>query len=115
MVLAFHSEDVLYPENYTIEHNNKKMTYQCMECGKSYKHRNCLSKHVWEHSEEWELASSFLLTKHQQVQMLEAAAILMTIDKHSHYSPTIKKRKLSTEEEEKSSEEDDIHIDMDDL
>jgi hypothetical protein len=47
--------------------------------------------------------------------MLEAAAILMTIDKHSHYSPTIKKRKLSTEEEEKSSEEDDIHIDMDDL
>ncbi|KAI8888052.1 hypothetical protein K501DRAFT_330097 [Backusella circina FSU 941] len=113
MALAYHSEERFYPENYTIEHSDKKTTYQCMECGKTYKHRNCLTKHVWEHSEEWELASSFLLTKHQQVQMLEAAAILMTIDKYSHYSPTIKKRKMTSEEE--SVEEEDIQIDMDDL
>jgi hypothetical protein len=55
-------------------------TYCCRDCGKSYKHPNCLQKHKWEHSEEWELTSKLPLTKHQQVQMLEAAAILISMD-----------------------------------
>lgn len=59
-----------------------KDRYQCRECGKVYKHPNCLSKHQWEHSEEWEFTSQFLLTKHQQVQLLEAAAILMNMMHH---------------------------------
>jgi len=46
-----------------------------------YRHPNCLVKHRWEHSPHWREASKFLLSKHQQVQMLEAAAIL------SHISP----------------------------
>ncbi|KAG0171554.1 hypothetical protein DFQ28_000811 [Apophysomyces sp. BC1034] len=54
--------------------------HRCGDCGKMYKHPNCLVKHRWEHSEEWELTSKLLLTKHQQVQMLEAAAILVGMD-----------------------------------
>ncbi|KAI9027160.1 hypothetical protein CLU79DRAFT_698277 [Phycomyces nitens] len=102
------------PENYTIDHSmaNTNTTgikirqrrpsegyrkarlsaepkhyqaHRCDECGKVYKHLNCLVKHRWEHSDEWELTSKFLLTKHQQVQMLEAAAILVSMD--GSYSP----------------------------
>ncbi|KAI9497489.1 hypothetical protein BDB00DRAFT_748811, partial [Zychaea mexicana] len=96
------------PENYTIEHSSspipiasslnhrrhstrpdsqseshgggRKSIHRCEECGKMYKHPNCLSKHRWEHSEQWGLTSKLLLTKHQQVQMLEAAAILVSMD-----------------------------------
>ncbi|KAI9471427.1 hypothetical protein BDB00DRAFT_861857 [Zychaea mexicana] len=57
-----------------------KMLHRCEDCGKVYKHPSCLSKHRWEHSDEWELTSKLLLTKHQQVQMLEAAAILVSLD-----------------------------------
>lgn len=55
--------------------------YRCNDCGKSYKSHNCLQKHRWEHSEEWELTKKLPLTKHQQVQMLEAAAILIGMDR----------------------------------
>ncbi|KAI9343011.1 hypothetical protein BD770DRAFT_398423 [Pilaira anomala] len=55
--------------------------YRCNDCGKSYKHPNCLQKHRWEHSEEWEVTKKLSLTKHQQVQMLEAAAILIGMDR----------------------------------
>ncbi|SCZ91439.1 BZ3500_MvSof-1268-A1-R1_Chr1-2g01409 [Microbotryum saponariae] len=41
-----------------------------------YKHAACLQKHRWEHTEQWQEASKLLLSKHQQVQLLEAAAIL---------------------------------------
>ncbi|CAG8486324.1 2322_t:CDS:2 [Funneliformis caledonium] len=56
-----------------------KTTYTCHECGKKYKHRNCLVKHLWEHHESWELCLKFNLTKHQQVQMMEAAQILVDL------------------------------------
>ncbi|CAO3657675.1 unnamed protein product [Mucor hiemalis] len=108
-------DSALYlPENYTIEHtttfntndikqsrrrsssssstsssfnsSTAKDRFQCGECGKVYKHPNCLSKHQWEHSEEWEFTSKFLLTKHQQVQLLEAAAILMNMTNHSSHN-----------------------------
>ncbi|KAJ3043658.1 hypothetical protein HDV00_004431 [Rhizophlyctis rosea] len=52
-------------------------TYQCETCGKIYKHPNCLSKHRWEHTEHWKEAAKFSLSKHQQVQLLEAASILV--------------------------------------
>ncbi|KAI7866192.1 hypothetical protein BDF14DRAFT_1817062 [Spinellus fusiger] len=77
------------PENYTIDHAYQCLSqatvpsdrlHQCHLCGKAYKHAACLSKHRWEHSEEWALTSQWLLTKHQQVQMLEAAAILVSMD-----------------------------------
>lgn len=41
-----------------------------------YRHPNCLVKHRWEHNPYWTEASQFLLSKHQQVQLMEAAAIL---------------------------------------
>ena len=49
---------------------------QCEICGKIYKHRNCLSKHMWEHHESWEHTKKVCQTKHQQVQLLEAAQVL---------------------------------------
>ncbi|KAJ3277811.1 hypothetical protein HK104_002949 [Borealophlyctis nickersoniae] len=52
-------------------------TYKCETCGKVYKHPNCLSKHKWEHTEHWKEAAKFSLSKHQQVQLLEAASILV--------------------------------------
>ncbi|KAG8893737.1 hypothetical protein FRC01_013385, partial [Tulasnella sp. 417] len=59
----------------------KGVIYRCETCSKVYRHPNCLLKHRWEHSPAWREASKFLLSKHQQVQLLEAAAIL------SHITP----------------------------
>ena len=53
--------------------------HQCEVCGKIYKHRNCLSKHRWEHHDAWEHTKKVCQTKHQQVQLLEAAQVLAEI------------------------------------
>jgi len=53
--------------------------YQCQVCGKTYKHRSCLSKHGWEHHEFWSLTRIICQNKHQQVQLLEAAQVLAEI------------------------------------
>ena len=42
---------------------------------KVYRHPSCLVKHRWEHSPHWREASKFLLSKHQQVQLLEASHV----------------------------------------
>ncbi|KII84016.1 hypothetical protein PLICRDRAFT_46817 [Plicaturopsis crispa FD-325 SS-3] len=55
--------------------------FTCESCSKVYRHPSCLIKHRWEHAPQWREASKFVLSKHQQVQLLEAAAIL------SHLSP----------------------------
>ncbi|KAF9205727.1 hypothetical protein BGZ59_000313 [Podila verticillata] len=60
--------------------NSEHEVHKCMDCGKVYKHPNCLWKHRWEHSTYWKSATKFLLSKHQQVRMMEAAAILLGID-----------------------------------
>ncbi|TCD67634.1 hypothetical protein EIP91_012199 [Steccherinum ochraceum] len=66
----------------TIKNGKKRgMIFKCESCSKVYRHPSCLIKHRWEHSPHWREASKFLLSKHQQVQLLEAAAIL------SHLSP----------------------------
>ncbi|KAG5641570.1 hypothetical protein DXG03_004711, partial [Asterophora parasitica] len=56
--------------------------HKCESCSKIYRHPSCLIKHRWEHTPHWREASKFVLSKHQQVQLLEAAAIL------SHLSPS---------------------------
>ncbi|KAF8066956.1 hypothetical protein FPV67DRAFT_1497219 [Lyophyllum atratum] len=56
--------------------------HKCESCSKIYRHPSCLIKHRWEHTAHWREASKFVLSKHQQVQLLEAAAIL------SHLSPS---------------------------
>ncbi|TFY56563.1 hypothetical protein EVG20_g8878 [Dentipellis fragilis] len=67
----------------TVKNGKKRGTiFTCESCSKVYRHPSCLIKHRWEHSPHWREASKFLLSKHQQVQLMEAAAIL------SHMSPT---------------------------
>ncbi|KAI0090663.1 hypothetical protein BDY19DRAFT_936581 [Irpex rosettiformis] len=68
----------------TVKNGNGKKrgtTYQCESCSKLYRHPSCLIKHRWEHTPHWREASKLMLSKHQQVQLLEAAAIL------SHIAP----------------------------
>ncbi|KAF9577162.1 hypothetical protein BGW38_007808, partial [Lunasporangiospora selenospora] len=54
--------------------------HKCLDCGKTYKHPSCLAKHRWEHSIYWKPSTKFLFSKHQQVQMMEAASTLLGLD-----------------------------------
>lgn len=60
---------------------------KCEQCGKGYKHSSCLSKHKWEHTPEWSLTSKLLISKHQQVQLLEAASVLLTMNQDGATPP----------------------------
>ncbi|ETN36324.1 uncharacterized protein HMPREF1541_08601 [Cyphellophora europaea CBS 101466] len=53
---------------------------RCDTCGKGYKHSSCLTKHMWEHDPAWAITSKLLISKHQQVQLLEAASVLCNIN-----------------------------------
>ncbi|TKX27603.1 hypothetical protein C1H76_0027 [Elsinoe australis] len=53
---------------------------KCETCGKGYKHSSCLTKHLWEHTPEWAITSKLLISKHQQVQLLEAASVLVAMN-----------------------------------
>ncbi|KAF2486555.1 hypothetical protein BDY17DRAFT_81357 [Neohortaea acidophila] len=53
---------------------------KCEQCGKAYKHGSCLNKHLWEHTPQWQLTSKLLISKHQQVQLLEAASVLVAMN-----------------------------------
>ncbi|OJD23845.1 hypothetical protein ACJ73_04804 [Blastomyces percursus] len=53
---------------------------RCDRCGKGYKHSSCLTKHMWEHDPAWAYTSKLLISKHQQVQLLEAAAVLVNMN-----------------------------------
>lgn len=72
-----------------------KEELKCEACGKGYKHITSLAKHLWEHTPEWNTTSKLLISKHQQVQLLEAASILVSInepdnvdgDEHSPSNP----------------------------
>lgn len=75
-----YSKDVTDKLHRDKDGNGKDKTYICEECGKVYKHPNCLNKHRWEHSEYWKETSKLSLSKHQQVQLLEAAQILISMD-----------------------------------
>lgn len=61
--------------------------HRCESCNKVYRHPSCLVKHRWEHTVYWKEASKFLMSKHQQVQLLEAAAILVNMDGDSASLP----------------------------
>ncbi|KAK5136351.1 hypothetical protein LTR08_003477 [Meristemomyces frigidus] len=53
---------------------------KCEHCGKGYKHGSCLTKHLWEHTPQWQVTSKLLISKHQQVQLLEAASVLVAMN-----------------------------------
>ncbi|SPO30438.1 uncharacterized protein UTRI_06368 [Ustilago trichophora] len=61
--------------------------HRCESCAKVYRHPSCLIKHRWEHTVYWKEASKFLMSKHQQVQLLEAAAILVGMDANARSLP----------------------------
>lgn len=56
-----------------IKGKRKGMVFRCESCAKVYRHPSCLSKHRWEHSPHWANSSKLLLSKHQQVQLLEVS------------------------------------------
>ncbi|KFH49081.1 hypothetical protein ACRE_001270 [Hapsidospora chrysogenum ATCC 11550] len=59
---------------------SNRVELKCEKCGKGYKHSSCLTKHLWEHTPEWSLTSKLLISKHQQVQLLEAASVLVAMN-----------------------------------
>ncbi|KAI9835348.1 MAG: hypothetical protein M1837_003864 [Sclerophora amabilis] len=60
---------------------------RCEKCGKGYKHSSCLTKHLWEHTPEWSYTSKLLISKHQQVQLLEAASVLVAMNQDEDTPP----------------------------
>ena len=63
-----------------VKGRRKGMVFKCENCSKEYRHPSCLIKHRWEHSPHWKEPTQLSMSKHQQVQMLEAAAILAHLD-----------------------------------
>ncbi|EEQ37302.1 hypothetical protein EJF18_20209 [Clavispora lusitaniae] len=61
-----------------------KESLNCEACGKGYKHISSLAKHLWEHTPEWNMTKKLLISKHQQVQLLEAASILVGMTDPNH-------------------------------
>ncbi|ODQ63192.1 hypothetical protein NADFUDRAFT_44108 [Nadsonia fulvescens var. elongata DSM 6958] len=61
-----------------------KEELRCEACGKGYKHMSSFVKHLWEHTPEWNVTSKLLISKHQQVQLLEAASILVSINENEN-------------------------------
>ncbi|KAI7858942.1 hypothetical protein BDC45DRAFT_497938 [Circinella umbellata] len=106
--------------------NAHRALHRCDDCGKVYKHPSCLAKHRWEHSDEWELTSKLLLTKHQQVQMLEAAAILVSLDtkraeqeedqvvRNQDHQQFLNKRDHEIDEDDEDDDENDDDDEEDD-
>ncbi|OJD10537.1 hypothetical protein AJ78_08484 [Emergomyces pasteurianus Ep9510] len=75
---------------------------RCDRCGKGYKHSSCLTKHMWEHDPAWAYTSKLLISKHQQVQLLEAATVLVNMNPDTptsspdHQQPTGESDRSST-------------------
>lgn len=71
--------------SYLTKGEGKRMTSElrCESCGKGYKHSSCLTKHMWEHDPAWQYTSKLLISKHQQVQLLEAASVLFNMNTES--------------------------------
>ncbi|CRK39871.1 hypothetical protein BN1723_015591 [Verticillium longisporum] len=62
------------------QRKSNRVELRCEKCGKGYKHSSCLTKHLWEHTPEWSFTSKLLISKHQQVQLLEAATVLVAMN-----------------------------------
>ncbi|CDK25137.1 unnamed protein product [Kuraishia capsulata CBS 1993] len=78
-----------------------KEELKCEACGKGYKHISSLAKHLWEHTPEWNVTKKLLISKHQQVQLLEAASILCSMNETQ-----ARRQSVSSPEKRSSSPED---------
>ncbi|KAG7691793.1 hypothetical protein KL910_005279 [Ogataea haglerorum] len=72
-----------------------KEELKCEACGKGYKHISSLAKHLWEHTPEWNMTKKLLISKHQQVQLLEAASILCSMTENGSESGGFRSRSQS--------------------
>lgn len=84
-------------------------SFTCEACGKEYKHVSSLAKHLWEHTPQWDMTKKLLMTKHQQVQMLEAASILygMNEAEESHVTSVKRSNRLPTSPRRRREATDD--------
>ncbi|KAL6859618.1 hypothetical protein J3F83DRAFT_315409 [Trichoderma novae-zelandiae] len=85
---------------------SSRVEVRCETCGKGYKHSSCLTKHLWEHTPEWSFTSKLLISKHQQVQLLEAASVLLAMNgnpKERSVTPPDSARDFASEPETASS------------
>ncbi|KAL1581838.1 hypothetical protein WHR41_09429 [Cladosporium halotolerans] len=64
----------------TKEEKAAKGELDCEHCGKAYKNGSCLTKHLWEHTPQWQYTSKLQISKHQQVELLEAASVLISMN-----------------------------------
>lgn len=74
--IPFLSRDFVVRRISEGETGRLKEELKCEACGKGYRHITSLAKHLWEHTPEWQKTKRFSISKHQQVQLLEAASIL---------------------------------------
>ncbi|KAH8673626.1 hypothetical protein BX600DRAFT_210761 [Xylariales sp. PMI_506] len=83
---------------------SNRVELRCDQCGKAYKHSSCLTKHLWEHTPEWTYTSKLLISKHQQVQLLEAASVLVQMNNDKDAStPPDSARDFASEPESAAS------------
>ncbi|KAE8214608.1 hypothetical protein CF327_g1987 [Tilletia walkeri] len=69
------------------KHHGKGEIHKCETCSKVYRHPSCLVKHRWEHTIHWRESSKLSASKHQTVQLLEAAAILVGMESPARSLP----------------------------
>ncbi|CAD6978954.1 unnamed protein product [Tilletia controversa] len=67
--------------------HGKGEIHKCETCSKVYRHPSCLVKHRWEHTIHWRESSKLSASKHQTVQLLEAAAILVGMESPARSLP----------------------------
>ncbi|KAK0570135.1 hypothetical protein OC861_000277 [Tilletia horrida] len=67
--------------------HGKGEIHKCETCSKVYRHPSCLVKHRWEHTIHWRESSKLSGSKHQTVQLLEAAAILVGMESPARSLP----------------------------
>lgn len=65
------------PPSSSLSRRKHSLKFTCEICEKTYKHPNCLAKHMWEHSSAWAQTHKLTLSKHATVQLLEAAKVLV--------------------------------------
>ncbi|GMM38037.1 hypothetical protein DASC09_053620 [Saccharomycopsis crataegensis] len=82
-----------------------KQELKCEACGKGYKHISSLAKHLWEHTAEWNYTKKLLISKHQQVQLLEAASILVSMNENDK----LKKQSVSSKGATSPTLAEDVH------
>ncbi|KAI1866957.1 hypothetical protein JX265_007533 [Neoarthrinium moseri] len=82
---------------------SNRIELRCDKCGKAYKHSSCLTKHLWEHTPEWSYTSKLLISKHQQVQLLEAASVLVQMNIKDGSTPPDSARDFASEPESAGS------------